>query len=310
MSYEEIIEIAYKEHSKINNQPDVKYCVNIYEDDSCTISNLSLPTRKKLFKKLINAHSIYFEKTEIYDISIFKNLYKVGLCSMSVTDLDISKLTNVQDLCLQLCPYIHNISYLKNLCKFSLLFNDNVSDLSNISHVKNICLYNCSNIQNFRPIKNVRELQLRDVGRVNFSFFTKLKYLTLHGDYSNYLNVKYLQNLKILALINISNIDFKDVLNSVSCDMLRIINCNITNYDISELTSEKIRHLSFCKCENITKMPIFDNIEELTINNCRNLSDVSNLNSSPNLKIINITESKKWNESSLSNIENVNIFNY
>ena len=298
--HQEIININYREHEKIDKYPKINFYVKIYYDDSKIINKLPQPVQNKLFKKMINAYGIRLCQIDIQNMSIFKNLHKVDLFMTNATDLDLSNLINVRDLQIQSCDNVYNIPYLKHLHKFLLMNNKNVSDISNLSHVKNIKFAYCPKIINFEPIKNVNYLDLCTYDEKNISMLINLKYLTLN----KYQNISTLSNIKVLTLFMIKNTEFFHMLPDINCETLILKYCDVS--DLSKIQSKKIKHLILYRCREITKMPIFDNLEKLSFYDCRNISDISNLNLSPKLKIINLSKYQKLDYSILTNIEQIN----
>ena len=299
--HQKIININYKEYEKIDKYPNMNFYIKNYYMHN----NLSNHMQKKILKKIINAYGIDLYEINIHDMSIFKNLYKVHLCMTNTTDLDISKLTNIRVLHINSCKNIHNIPYLKHLHTFLLTNNDNVSNISNLSHVKNIKFNNCFKIINFEPIKNINYLDLYSHDKKNISTLTNIKYLKLHS----YQDISSLLNIKVLIFSAISKF-YRDgffILPIINYETLILKYFNINNNDLFNIHSCKIKHLILFNCNKITKMPIFDNLEQISIYHCRKISDISNLNLSPKLKIINTDRYKKLNYTNLTNIKQINM---
>jgi len=175
---------------------------------------------------------------------------------------DISSLVDVEDLNINGCTKITDISMLKNLRKLSMNGCVGITDLSALTLLEELSMHGCTGVTDISMLKNLRKLNMDYcTGVSDVSELTLLEELSM----DNCINVKDINMLKKLRKLNISH-----------CT-------GITNIDTLPLLEE----LRMDCCANVVTISILPNIKFVSMYSCHGVKDVDGL---MNVNILHVND--------------------
>jgi len=298
-----------------------------YLSEFININNL-LNTCKELFCPYLELKrsnlSKYNTRKYVYYPS-FRNLID-GITTIRKLDIencsiiDISTLVNIDTLYLDNCPNITDISTLVNINTLWLDNCPNITDISTLVNIDTLWLYNCPNITDISTLVNIDDLTIKNCPITDISTLVNVYELHIANcpitDISTLVNVYelHIENCPITNIntlvnvyeLHIENCPITNINTLVNVCKLWLHEChNITNEDL--YTFENVNELYLSYCLNITDLSAFINIDDLSIYECTNIRDISVLRNNRKVKIEfchNIT-----NISSLTNVLDLTIVN-
>jgi len=259
--------------------------IDLYNE--CSLINLFQKTNYYKNIKTINC----FGNNHIINIDNLNNLNKIIVHNFnSVIHLngnfkkDIIIYGNLKELIIK--GNIKNIIIIDKIEKLTFIKCKNIfGDFKNCDKV--ICI-DCNNIfGNFNNLivnYNLKQYKNKDKD-INIICNANILEI-LNKFYDNNIKINnFFCNINELYLENINEIQSDKILNNVSYNNLKVL--DISNLKIKELNDKfiNISSLIINNCNNLINIPIYNNLENLIINDCKKLS--INLNNYLNINEIN-----------------------
>jgi len=189
-----------------------------------------------------------FNRT-INNLNIIQSMFNLTKLDISYTDIDditfVSGLVNLKYLDINYTK-IKDLSPLKHLVNLKTLniikINVNTFDIfKNMILLENLIMYNCTfendlNYDNLKYLVNLKELNIANTVKFNFSYLTSLTRLTRLciscTDITDIEPLSYLVNLKKLYMVSIFNkLDLKPILKLNNLNILKVNDWH-DNYDL------------------------------------------------------------------------------
>jgi hypothetical protein len=295
----------------INKFPNIKFIVNIINDDRYITSDINILKNIKYIDNIV--HLKLNINKDLYEITIPKNLKKLELfCYEQYNDRE-DILNSILDMCPDgLLTYLRVYFKLFIDLKSLSYFKDKLYNLKELFLVSNYI----ENFEFLKDLKLLRKLSIESIENIQEDIISKINdnliYLKLSNFISNNINSisEKLVNLNILyldhsSLYNLSTIYLLSNLEDLT------IRYNNNLVDISPISRlKKLKSLNLSLCENLTDIyciRYMTNIEKINLSGT-SIYDLEPLKDLKKLKSIDIFDcSGILDISHISNIENIEL---
>ena len=273
-------------------------------------------TKEQITEPSDENKSAYSEKAKELEIS--EDLYISLANTLGKEDIELSELENTKEIVCEGVEDISGISKAKELEYVSVINKTentvDIKELNSMNTLKGVALYGNVEFENFlnsfETPENVEEIifssesltsidgleRFKNLKAVSFIHcanlsdieslkeLTQLESVSIHGDFNDISFLNDSVSIKYLFLSS-SNINITGISKFQSLEELVIVGNTVGLDELSQLNNLKMLRILD---SNTTNLPISNSVEEITIQNCDNLTSLNDLKNFSKLNSIRI----------------------
>jgi Leucine-rich repeat (LRR) protein len=219
------------------------------------------------------------------DLSAICGVWKISILGCFVPAF--SSLTEVDEVKVENCPLVSDLSFCSSPSIKSLFFNTRITDPIDVGCLSNLESFHCEaqQIMNYQSLTNLKKLQIENCSNlVDVSCFQNIPSLFFYACH-DITNVTCLGNVSNLTFRSCAGIVDVSGLGGVPClDLSGCLNIR----DVSALGN--VYELTLSDCSKVEDVSYLTHVVKLNLTNLRDITDISGLKS---VKELNLTGCRK-----------------